>query len=262
MPDNFRKALAFGGYAAKTVVYCLLGVLIISAAAGSIRSDTPSQKSVFISLLSQPFGQTLLGLVIIGMACYVLWRFTQALLNADNLDNNTKGIVMRLFYFVSGILYTTGTYLAIKVFLGARSDSGQSSSEQMSSTLMQQTWGWWLVLIGGGLIITFSVIQFRHAFKADFMDKFELTAMSEALKKVARIVGRAGFFARGVVYILVGSFFVHAALASNPQQAGGLKEALNTIMQQPFGQVGVIVVGAGFFTFGLFCALESRYHKT
>ena len=55
---------------------------------------------------------------------------------------------------------------------------------------------------------------------------------------------------------------MHAALVSNPQQAGGLKEALNTIMQQPFGQVGVIVVGAGFFTFGLFCALESRYHKT
>ena len=83
-------------------------------------------------------------------------------------------------------------------------------------------------------------------------DKFELSAMSQALKKMARIVGRTGFFARGIVYILVGSFFVHAALVSNPQQAGGLKEALNTIMQQPFGQIGVMVVGAGFFTFG-FC---------
>ncbi|AXR04927.1 DUF1206 domain-containing protein [Salinimonas sediminis] len=263
MPDHLRAALAFGGYAAKTVVYCLLGLLIIGTAIGTFQAKTPSQKSVFVSIVQQPFGQILLGAVIIGMACYVLWRLTQAFFNADNLDSHSaKDIVMRIFYFVSAVIYGFGTYLAIKVFQGVRSSGSGSNSQQMSSNLMQETWGVWVVGICGALIIAFSFIQFKHAIKADFMDKFDRYAMSYRVDVIARLVGRCGFFARGIVYVLVGSFFTHAALTIDPQQAGGLQEALQTIMQQTYGQYGLAVVGAGFFTFGLFCALESWYHRT
>ncbi len=263
MTQSLRTALVFGGYAAKTVVYCLLGLLVIGTAIGSFRQDTPSQKSVFIKLVEQPFGQIILGIVIIGMACYVLWRLTQTFFNTDDLGTSAKDVVMRIFYFVSAIIYGSGTYLAIKVFKGARSDGGgQSNSEQMSSTLMQETWGLWVLGLAGALIIAFSFIQFKHAFKADFMDKFDLHKMSARARSAANKVGRFGFFARGIIYILVGSFFVHAALTANPQQAGGLQEALGTILQQSYGQFALMFVGAGLFTFGLFCALESRYHKT
>lgn len=263
MTDNIRTALAFGGYAAKTIVYCLLGILVIGTAIGNFRQDTPSQKSVFIKLVEQPFGQVILGIVIVGMACYVLWRLSQALFNIDKLDDSAKDVLKRVFYFVSAIIYASGTYLAIKVFQGARSDGGgQNSSEQMSSTLMQQTWGLWLVGLCGVIVILFSFIQFKHAIKSDFMDKFDLHKMSAKAKSAAEKVGRVGFFARGVIYIMVGGFFVSAALAADPEEAGGLRDALNTLMQQSYGQYAVMFIGAGLFLFGIFCAFESRYHKT
>ena len=265
MTDNWKSMLAFGGYAAKTVVYCLLGVLILQSAIGAYGSDSPSQKNVFMSILEQPFGRILLGAVIVGMACYVIWRFVQAGLNIDNLDmSKAKDVVTRIFYFVSGIIYAFGTYLAIKVFQGAggSSSGGQSNSEEMSSTLMQQQWGIYLVAAVGIIIVIFSFIQFKHAFKADFMDKFDVHRMSARIKKLSRVVGRMGFFARGIVYILVGGFFIQAAYQADPQEAGGLKEALDTIVQQSYGQYALMVVGAGIFLFGIFCAIESRYHKT
>ena len=44
LTDNWKSMLAFGGYAAKTVVYCLLGVLTLQSAIGAYGSDSPSQK--------------------------------------------------------------------------------------------------------------------------------------------------------------------------------------------------------------------------
>ena len=88
------------------------------------------------------------------------------------------------------------------------------------------------------------------------------SAIFLTIKKLSRVVGRMGFFARGIVYILVGGFFIQAAYQADPQEAGGLKEALDTIVQQSYGQYALMVVGAGIFLFGIFCAIESRYHKT
>lgn len=264
MSADWKRVLAFGGYAAKTVVYGLLGILIIRAAMGAVGSDTPGQSEVFASLLQQPFGRFLLGAVVLGMICYVLWRLVQAILNIDNLDmSETSDVITRIFYVVSAIIYASGATLAFKTLQGSGSSSGsQNTSEQVSSNLMQNQWGVYLVGAIGIVIIIFAFIQFNHTLKAKFMNKLDRHRMSARVTQVAEYVGRMGFFARGIVYLLVGGFFVNAAWQADPQEAGGLHEALQTILQQSYGQYGLLVVGIGMVTFGIFCAVEARYHKT
>ena len=70
-----------------------------------------------------------------------------------------------------------------------------------------------------------------------------------------------GYNLTGVVYSLIGSFFILAALLSNPSEAGGLQKALNTLMQQPLELYLIAAVGAGFILVGLYCAREARYRK-
>ena len=70
-----------------------------------------------------------------------------------------------------------------------------------------------------------------------------------------------GYTARGVVYSLIGGFFILAELLSNLSEAGGLQKPLNTMMQQPLGLYLIAAVGAGFVLVGLYCALEERYRK-
>ncbi|QJR80907.1 DUF1206 domain-containing protein [Alteromonas pelagimontana] len=263
--SQWIKYIARTGYGAKTIVYCLLGIFVIQYAFAAFRSDMPSQKDVFQKILQQPFGWFLLAGVIIGMVCYVFWRWIQTMLNTEGLDmSNSKDVIMRIFYFISGLIYAFGAFAAFKVLQGSSSQSegGGDSSQQVSQTLMQQSWGVWLVAALGAIVVFFSFIQFKHAAKADFMDKFVLSDMSEKEKKASKLAGRLGFLARGIIYVLVGGFFIHSAMTADPDKAGGLKKAFSVIIEQTFGQWILGAVGAGIILFGVFCGFETLYRRT
>jgi hypothetical protein len=253
------KMIARVGYAAKCVVYCILGVLTIYTAFSAARADEVSKKSVFQEILSVPFGTLSLTAITIGLACYVTWRVVQGITNPGNLDmNEPKEVLMRIFYFFSAIAYGLATYVAMKVLMGS---SDNSQQQQVSDNILQETWGALLVGTISLAIIVFAFIQLKHAMKVDFMDKF-VASMSRRQRKLAEWSGRLGFACRGVIYLIVGGFFVNASITQNSEKAGGLAEALKTLIVQPFGPWLVAAVGIGLIGFGVFCGLEGRYRKT
>nr|WP_280115949.1 DUF1206 domain-containing protein [Alteromonas sp. K632G] len=105
-------------------------------------------------------------------------------------------------------------------------------------------------------------MQFKHAYKADFLKKFEQAKLTGHKQKTTKVVGRLGYFARGVVYLLVGSFFVISAVKNDPSEAGGLQQALQTLTQQAFGLYMLAAMGVGFIMFGIYCGFEARYRRT
>ena len=115
--------------------------------------------------------------------------------------------------------------------------------------------------IGAGVLI-FAFMQFKHAYKADFLKKFEQAKLTGHKQKTTKVVGRLGYFARGVVYLLVGSFFVISAVKNDPSEAGGLQQALQTLTQQAFGLYMLAAMGVGFIMFGIYCGFEARYRRT
>ena len=72
------KWLARFGYAAKGVVYMVVGGLALAAALGRGGSSSPDQRGALRTILEQPFGQVLLGAVAVGLFGYALWRFVMA----------------------------------------------------------------------------------------------------------------------------------------------------------------------------------------
>ncbi|MCU7553583.1 DUF1206 domain-containing protein [Alteromonas sp. ASW11-19] len=257
------SVVAGAGYSAKTVMYCMLGLFILSSAISAFGSENTTQQNVFQTVKSQPFGQVMLTVLIIGLICYTIWRWLQAALNTEDLDmSNGKDIIMRVFLFVSGVLYAGVAYLGLKVLTGEQSGKGGGSSEDMTAQLMQYQWGQLLVGAIGVTILIFAFIQFKHAYTGDFMKKFKHRELSSEEQKTTRTAGRLGYTARGVVYVLVGGFFAIAAWRHNPEKAGGLQQALSTLTEQAFGQLLLGAVGAGFVLFGIYCAFEARYRRT
>ncbi|NMH60681.1 DUF1206 domain-containing protein [Alteromonas sp. MYP5] len=257
--------IARTGYASKTVIYILLGIIVVSSAWTSFSSESPSQQTVFTKILEQPFGRYMLMAVIAGMVCYSVWRWIQTFLNTEGLDmSETKDVVMRIFLFVSGILYIIGAYAAVKILMGQSSDSGQGgdSSESVASTLMQQSWGGYVVIALGVIVGVFAFVQFKHAYKADYMDKFVTSSMSSKEIHASKKAGQLGYAARGIVYSLIGAFFIQAGWTNDPDEAGGLKEAFQSIMEQPFGDWALMAIGVGIAMFGVFCGFEARYRQT
>lgn len=69
-------------------------------------------------------------------------------------------------------------------------------------------------------------------------------------------VARAGFGARGIVYMLVGGLALMAAIGSGGQ-TGGSRSALQSLLAQPFGKVWLGLIAAGLAAFALWSIIEA-----
>jgi hypothetical protein len=78
-----------------------------------------------------------------------------------------------------------------------------------------------------------------------------------ALKARPGIVflARAGYAAKGVVYLIVGFFALTAAYRGG--QTMGSKDALRSILSEPYGQVLLAVVALGLAGYSLWCFVRA-----
>lgn len=250
--------LARLGYAAKGTVYIIIGALAFQAAIGT-GGETTDQKGALQQIAQEPFGQVLLAIVAVGLFGYAIWRFVQSWLDPDNEGSDATAIVKRIGWAISGIIYAAFGVSAISILIGA--GGGGSSADDLTAMLMSQPFGIWLVGIVGAIVVGVGLYQFYRAYKAKFQNKLKLHEMSVTEMKWAKRLGRLGFSARGVVYTLIGIFLVQAAIRSNPDQAGGIGEALSTLAQQPYGPYLLGIVALGLIASGAFAFVQARYRR-
>ena len=72
-------------------------------------------------------------------------------------------------------------------------------------------------------------------------------------------VGRAGYFARAVVFAIAGGGLCIAAFQADPGKARGLGESLQVLQRQPLGWAPFGATALGLAAFGLFRLLVAAY---
>ncbi|NJL20612.1 MAG: DUF1206 domain-containing protein [Leptolyngbyaceae cyanobacterium SM1_3_5] len=256
---DWIERLARFGYAAKGIVYGIVGVLAVQAAisAGGQTTDTQGALS---TIARQPFGQILLALVAIGLIGYVLWRIVQAIYDPERKGKDAKGIAQRFGYLLNGTVYTGLALTALRLTVGASAGSG-NGQQDATAQLLAQPFGQWLVgLIGAG-VIGIGFYQFYEAYKASFRKRLNLNQMSDAERTWATRIGRFGLAARGVVLALTGLFLIQAGRQSDPSEVQGLDGALQTLAQQPQGAWLLGLVALGLVAYGIHMLVQARYGK-
>jgi hypothetical protein len=117
------ETLARLGYAANGVVYVVIGVLAVQAAFGSGGKTTGSSGAIQ-TIAGQPFGKFLLALLSIGLIGYIIWCFVQAIMEPENRGTDVKGILSRLGYTASGLIYVGLAVTAVRLAMGSGSGGG------------------------------------------------------------------------------------------------------------------------------------------
>ena len=258
-PSLWVERLARFGYVAKGVVYGIVGLLAAQAAFGT-GGKTTDTKGALKEIVTQPFGKVLLGVVAIGLFGYVLWQFVQAIKDPEGKGTDSKGILQRIGYAISGIIYAGSALSAVRIILG--SPSGNSNSTQdWTALLLSQPFGQWLVGTVGAFIVGLGFYQFYKAFTTKFRQEFNLSELSDTEQKSVKAICRFGLAARGIVFCIIGFFLIQAARHSNASEAQGLGEALQTLAQQPYGAWLLGIVALGFIAYGIYMVMQARYRR-
>lgn len=250
------------GYGAKGIVYAIVGILAVQAAftGGGRTTDT---KGALYEIVSQPFGQVLLSLVGVGLIGYAMWRLIQALMDPENKGDDAKGIVTRIGYAVSGIIYAGLAFTALGIVFGSTgsSSSGGDSTQHWTARLMAQPFGRWLVGLVGAIVLGLAFYYFYKAFTAKFRRHLKVREMSYEEEKWAVRIGRVGLTARGVVFLIIGWFLMRAAYQSDASEARGLAGALETLLRQPYGPWLMGLVALGLVAYGIHLGVQARYRR-
>jgi Domain of Unknown Function (DUF1206) len=259
--EGFVQSSAFewlsrAGFVARAVIYGLIGVLALTLALGHGGKIT-DQRGALATVAHQPFGTYLLTLLAIGLGAYALWRFVRAAIG-HGPEGSDSGFD-RVAALASGVVYSGLCVLAVAVLVGT---SGSSSNPHKATAgVLGWPAGTWIVGAAGVVLIAVALYQGYRGLTKDFLSDSKTEEMSPAMRTWIGWIGRVGYFARMVVFGLVGVFLVKAAVDYNPNKAVGLDGALAKLENHSYGSVLLGIVSAGLVAFALYSLSDARYRR-
>lgn len=250
--------MARAGLTAKGIVYVLLGALAFLAAfeIGGQRNRDASRGGVFRMIMDWPAGKWLLVLLAAGLVCYSAWRFIEAFSPHSSAH---KKWLKRGRYLFSGLAYLSVAITALTlVFKNKSSDSDQN--QQMAATLLNQPLGEWITAIAAIIISIIGIYQLWYGFS----EKYKKHVQEQDIHQHAHLLlfsGKAGYMARGIVWLVIAYFLLQAALHSRATDAGDTTKAFSFIESMKAGSVLLGLIGLGFVAYGIFNFIRARYER-
>lgn len=233
------------GFAARGIMYVLIGYL-------ALRSGRSEDGSGALGYLAEGSGKLLLAAMALGFVAYAVWRLSEALIDTEGHGSDAKGTAVRAGGAASGIIHLGLAFLAVKLAFGQQGGTGEGA-RQGTETALNLPGGALLVGLAGLALIATGLWQILKAVRADFLR--QLDGRASQLPWVMWL-GRAGYAARGLVFLIMGWFFVQAGWASEASEAGGMGAALGSLS----GDLRT-TVALGLLLFGLFSFVEARYRR-
>jgi len=254
------------GLVALGIVYSLIGLLTFAAAL-NLGDDSEQGKvsQVLGWIQAQAFGQILLAIITLGLLCYTVWRFIEAIMDTEQKGRSIRGLALRVSYLSYGVVYAALTYFAARLFFSRGREKAELTdtlNEDTRQTIAQQLleipFGRWI--LGGIALGTagIGIFQIYLSLSGTYRQIIEETKIDTQTKEILVRSGMVGYVARAVVWLIVGYFLLQAALRADSSEAGDTDTALNYLEYQ-YGSLTLAVVGLGLVCYGIFMFVRAKY---
>jgi hypothetical protein len=255
--SSLMSALARAGFAARGILYALIGIIAIEIAFG--HSHQQADRSGAVRLVAAtPFGAAILWLLVAGFAGMTLWRLSEAVWGAAGPDGHKAS--KRIGSLGRAVVYGVITYGILKYALGLGAPaSSDKQSQDLTATALHYPGGQAAVAIVGAVIAIAGVVMMYRSWQGRFLKTLRLGRAPARTRKVVTRLGQIGGVARGVVFVTIGIFLAIAAVEAKPGQAKGIDSALRVLAHTPLGPWLLVLVAAGLVIFGAFSCCEARW---
>jgi hypothetical protein len=245
------------GLVAMGVSYGLVAVLAIKLALGE-GGKTEDRGGALQTIAQDGFGRIVVFALAIGFAAYAIWRFAEAFFDRGGEGRGPKGLAKRAGYVGRGLIYTGLCITAVAVLLGS---SGDKNEKQETAHVLEWPAGRWIVGAIGAAFAAAALWNFYRGVTRKFKDELNTGEMGAFAEMLTTVAGVVGVLARGVVFALIGTFVIKAAVEYEPQEAIGLDGALRKLAAQDHGPYLLGLVAAGLLAYGVFCLFQARYRR-
>ncbi|MGW0633466.1 DUF1206 domain-containing protein [Streptomyces sp. NPDC002758] len=254
MERQTLTAAGRAGFAARGVVYVLIGVLAVRIALGS-GGESADRQGALGQIAAQPFGKAMLWALVVGFGCMALWRGARAVLGKGPRRKAASRVLdggRALFY--AAICWATAAYAAG----GGQDSSGNAQSQDWTASALKLPYGRVLVGAAGCLLIGIGAVLAVRAAMRRFLRQLDTGTLSHRTKQVVTALGVGGGVARGVVF---GIFILVAAIRFDPDEAKGVDATLRSFTQTPVGPWLLVAVVIGLILVGAFSFASARWRR-
>jgi hypothetical protein len=252
-----RRAVRVG-YAAKGIIYLLIGTLALRLAIGDGGQLTDSSGALR-TIVQQPFGRVLLAIAGVGILAYAGWEITEGLADPKRTGSSPGALMSRGLTILKGAVYGLVGVQALRMLMGGGSSS--RDADDYARTAMEFPLGGFLLVAVGLGVAAYGVSQVVAAWKGDVGEDLDAGQLRSDGTGWLVHVGRAGIGARGAILVLVGGALARAGFDERPSEASSMPEAMSTLLSQPYGHWLLASVAGGLICYGLFQVLHARYAR-
>jgi hypothetical protein len=248
------QRLARLGLAGRGALYLVVAGLAANVARGA-HAEADRQGAL------RAVGSTLAGrgarvVVAAGFAGYALWRFAEATIRPGD-----KGVGGRVASFAKGCLYTAFVVTTLSFAVTDKGGGGDAKERDWTARVLGWPAGRVIVAAAGLAVVAAGVYNAYRAFSGRYRKHLKEEELSRDAEAWVGVVAVAGLLARGLAFLLVGVFFVEAAVRYDPGKARGLDGALKTLARAPYGRWLLLLVAVGLGAFGVWSFVEARYRR-
>jgi hypothetical protein len=114
--------------------------------------------------------------------------------------------------------------------------------------------------IAAAIMIGSGISQFYRAFSGKYKKHVQKARYKNPNAGPLLVkVGKLGYIARGVVWLVVGWFFLKAAYDASPDEAGDSSEIFQWLQSGPYGGLILAVLALGLICYGMFMFIRAKY---
>jgi hypothetical protein len=248
------------GYVLVGVLHLLVAWIAIRVALGfdDGESEDVDQQGALQQLADQPAGGVILWLVAGALIVLALWQASVAVVG-DQIDVEHP-VRNRIRAGSKCLVHAGFAFTAINVLLGG-GGSGDEQAEEGASVLVGSDVGRVVLFLIGLGIVGFALVQIGRGITKHFVRYLKEDELHDTIGPLVVKAGIAGFVGRGLGLVVVGVLVCVAAVQADPEEAGGLDQALTTLAEQPYGPWLLGVIALGFAAFGLYAFGRARYGR-
>jgi hypothetical protein len=257
------KRFARLGFYAKGFLFIVIGALAILLVAGYPEGRIADPTGALAIIAEGKFGTVLLAAFVIGAAAHGLWNILRALADVDDAGRNWLGITKRVIAAGVGIFYIGLALTALEIMLDARVVDGPSRAEEtfVSLLLSVPILGAILLLLIGLGVIGAGFHECYNGVSGKFRDAYRVWEITGPHHAFINVLGIVSFSARALLMVIMGYFFVSAALWSRVDGSIGLDAALTALALSTYGRILLFSVAVGLFAHGVLAFYEAKYRR-